>query len=242
MKLDQKKRLKLKRKLDFYLDLGRLQLAEKLLGSYLKKYQQDSYLLNLSGMVFYKQSRFPEALKQFQKACQLNPEDPEGSLNLIAALCDLGFYQRARDIAGLLSENTIVSHPGKNPETLRELSRHHLDCARSYEKVGLMAQALSEYQQAIRLCESQTEARMGLAKLYLAEERIHEARRELNEVLQIYPEHCEAHTWIGILNLKEGRRHSAKKAWEKAHRSDPKNSSARGYFQLSKNWSPDAPV
>lgn len=242
MKLNQQKRLKLKRKLDFYLDLGRLQLAEKLLTSYLKKYQQDSYLLNLSGMVFYKQSRFPEALQQFQKACQLNPEDPEGSLNLIAALCDLGFYQRARDIAGLLSQSAVVSHPGKNPEALKELARQHLNCARSYEKIGLRAQALSEYQQSVRLCEHLTEARIGLAKLYILEDRVHEARRELNEVLQVYPEHCQAHTWIGILNLKDGHKHSAKKSWEKAYHCDPKNSSARGYFRLSKNWSPDAPI
>ncbi len=65
--------------------------------SQLWQHKNNAGLLNLLGLVYHKQARFPEAMKQFRAALTANPSYLEASLNLISTLCDLSRYDEARE-------------------------------------------------------------------------------------------------------------------------------------------------
>lgn len=71
---------------------GRLPEAEQFLVRALKaeKGQEDAYVCKQLGMVYAQQGKFPGALKQFQDAIRLKPNDPQAHKYAAAMLMELG--------------------------------------------------------------------------------------------------------------------------------------------------------
>ncbi|MCB9229889.1 MAG: tetratricopeptide repeat protein [Deltaproteobacteria bacterium] len=226
----------LQQQLKRHLELEQFSQAETLLKQWTQRFPENARLRIYTGLIYYRQSSFPEALSEFRKAGELDPDSAEGTLCIIAALCDLGCYHWAREIASGIAGKAQMATPANNPGNLNELARKHARTASCYEKIGRNSQAVSEYQQAIRLNPGHETSRISLARIWIGEGDLQKARKELLELLEYSPLHCEAHTWLGIISSKEGKKELARKSWEKAHHCDTKNSVAQAYSRLARSW------
>jgi tetratricopeptide (TPR) repeat protein len=229
----------IRKKVTLYLSVNRFDAAEKLLRAALADHGPLANLHNLLGVTFHKQSRFPEALIEFNRALASNPEFVEAALNLSATLCDLSRYEEARQVFAKLSEQ--VNPRKRQPAlVLGRLANQHVANGAAYEESGMLGDAIQEYKKALSLFERMPDVKLALAKLYVRSGQADRARQEFEDIIKIAPDNSEAHNWVGILYYKLGRRDLAKRHWEKAQQSDPNDLTARAYMRLSRDWSPEA--
>ena len=225
----------IKKKVDFYLKVNRFEAAEKLLKTTLTNYGPIANLHNLLGLTFHKQSRFAEALEQFDHALKANPNFIESSLNLTITLCDLGRYDEASKSFEDLGAQ--INAEEKAPKLiLGRLANLHIQSAELYKTSGMLDNAISEYEKSLELFPDMKDARLKLAKLYLENSEPEKARKELDVLLSKFPNHAAARNVLGIIHHHQGRDDLAKSEWQKAAKIDPNNLSSRTYASLSVNW------
>lgn len=223
------------KKVALYLSVNRFDAAEKLLKASLADYGALANLHNLLGVTYHKQSRFLEALREFNKALISNPEFVEAGLNLAVTLCDLSRYDEAREVFTRLTQlvNPRKRHPGL---VLGRIANQHARNGSAYEESGMLGDAIQEYRKALQLFERMPDVKLALAKLYVRVGQHDKARQELEEVVKLKPDAAEAHTWLGILHYKAGQRDQARHFWELAQQADPNDHSARAYLKLARQW------
>jgi tetratricopeptide (TPR) repeat protein len=224
-----------KKKVELYLSVSRFDAAEKLLKATLTDYGPLANLHNLLGLTYHRQSRFPEAIREFNRALAANPDFLEAALNLSATLCDLSRYDEARAVFAKLQQqvNPKKRQPGL---VLGRLANQHVVSGQAYEESGMFGDAIQEYKKALALYERMPDVKLALAKLYVRVGQHDKAKLEFEDLVKTAPERPEAHTWLGILYYKLGRRDLAKRHWEKAQQADPNDLSARAYLKLSREW------
>ena len=130
-----------KKKVGLFLQVHRYEAAEKLLKSTLSAYGSLANLHNLLGLTYHKQSRFVDAIEQFELARKDNPNYTEATLNLTATLCDLSRYEEAREIYATLKsdERTGKRHPKM---VLGRIANMHASLARTYQECNMLPEAI----------------------------------------------------------------------------------------------------
>lgn len=227
------------KKINLYLSVNRFDAAEKLLKATLGDYGPLANIHNLLGVTFHKQSRFLDAIKEFNRALAVNPGFIEAALNLAATLCDLSRYDDARAVFGQITAQ--VNPKKKQPDlVLGRLANQHATNGRAYEESGMFGDAIQEYRKALSLFERMPDVKLRLAKLYVRVGQQDKARQEFEEIVKLAPDVADAHTWLGILYYKLGRKDQARRHWERAQQADPNDLTARAYLKLSREWSPEA--
>ena len=229
----------IRKKVDLYLSVQRFDAAEKLLRATLTDFGPLANIHNLLGVTFHKQSRFIEAIKEFNRALAVNPDFVEAALNLAATLCDLSRYDEAKAVFVKLQQavNPKKRQPGL---VLGRLANQHAANGVAYEESGMFGDAIQEYKKALGLYERMPDVKLALAKLYVRVGQHDKAKTEFEELVRQAPERPEGHTWLGILYYKLGRRDLAKRHWEKAQQTDPNDLTARAYLKLSRGWAAEA--
>ena len=223
------------KKVDFYLRVHRYDAAEKLLKASLVTHGKVPKLLNLLGVTYHRQSRFPEALAFFARATKASPRYMEASLNLAATLCDLSRYDAAREVFSQLGE--LVTNASETPNLVTDrLAAHHAENGKLYEMSGMSSAALSEYDRALALNPRLVDIRLSIAKLCAKNNQIEKAKKELDDLLRDFPNLSEARNQLGLLFYRIGRRDDARREWEKALKLDPDSHVARAYVRLSSTW------
>ena len=225
----------IRKKVTLYLSVNRFDAAEKLLHSAIADFGPLANLVNLLGVTYHKQSRFPDALREFNRAIASNPDFVEAGLNLAVTLCDLSRYDEARDVFKRLSQtiNPRQSHPSL---VLGRIANQHARNGIAYEESGMLGDAIQEYRKALQLFEKMPDVKLALAKLYFRVGQIDKAKIEFEEIAKMRPDHAEAHTWLGILHYKAGQRDHARQCWELAQQADPNDNSSRAYLRLTQQW------
>lgn len=227
--------LDVKKKVDLYLGLGRFDAAEKLLKATLADYGSLANIHNMLGLTFHKQSKFMDAIREFNHALAVNPEYVEAALNLAATLCDLSRYEEAHQVFIKLEEH--VGEKQKQPGlVLGRLANLHVLSGQAYEESGMWSEAIQEYRKGLALYDKMPDVKLVLAKLYVRVGQHEKAKKEFEELIVQNPGLADAHTWLGILQYKLGQRDLAKRHWEKAQESSPEDSTARAYLQLARSW------
>ena len=222
-----------KKKIDLYLSLGRFDSAEKLLRATLADYGPLANIHNLLGLTFHKQSKFVEAVREFNQALSINPEYVEAALNLAASLCDLGRYQDAQNVFSRL-EDFVVEKQRQPALVLGRLANLHVLSGQAYEDSGMWSEAIQEYRKGLSLYDKMPDVKVQLAKLYVKVGQLEKAKYEFESMLAENPDVTEAHTWLGILEFKLGQKELARKHWEKAQEVSPDNSTAKAYLKLAR--------
>src|SRR5690606_25479675 len=132
-------------KVKFYLSVHRFEAAEKLIKAKLATLGNIAVLLNLLGIIYHRQSRFPEAITYFSKALKVNAQYVEAAVNLAATLCDLSRYDEANEVFAKLSEATGESDAKGNrviPELIKgRIANQHAENGKLYEISGQTTQA-----------------------------------------------------------------------------------------------------
>ncbi|MBM4250876.1 MAG: tetratricopeptide repeat protein [Deltaproteobacteria bacterium] len=227
--------LEVKKRTELYLSLSRFDAAEKLLKATLADYGPLANIHNLLGLTFHKQSKFVEAIREFNQALVVNPEFLEAALNLAATLCDVSRYEEANQVFAKLEER--VGDRQKQPGlVLGRLANMHVAAGQAYVESGMLQEAIQEYRKALSLYDKMPDVKLNLAKLYVKVGQHEKAKQEFEELVNECPWLSDAHTWLGILQYKLGQRDLAKMHWEKAQESAPEDSTARAYLKFAGSW------
>jgi tetratricopeptide (TPR) repeat protein len=221
----------IKKKISIYISVGRYEAAEKLLKMSISEYGNIAILHNLLGLTFHRQSKFPEALEQFELAFKENPEFVEAKLNFSIALCDLGQYEKAQEVFEGL-DSGVNPKFGQTGLVLGRLANHHAQTGDLYETCGMKSFAISEYKRALSLYPKMPDVKIKLARLYLETGDQENARNELESLKSIAPALEEAPIWLGILDFIKGRRTLAFDNWTKAYELNQKSKTSKAYNSL----------
>jgi tetratricopeptide (TPR) repeat protein len=229
-----------RKKVELYLSVNRFDAAEKLLKATLADHGALANVHNLLGVTYHRQSKFPFAIKEFNRALAANPEFVEAALNLAATLCDLSRYDEAREVFNKLGAQ--VNPRKKQPAlVLGRLANQHAANGKGYEESGMLPEAIQEYRRALALFDRMPDVRLSLAKIYVRVGQNDRAREEFEEIVKGHADNAEAQTWLGILYYKLGRKDLARRHWEKAQQANPNDHAARAYLRIARDWPAEAP-
>lgn len=223
----------IKKKTSIYLSVGRYEAAEKLLKMSLSEFGSIAILHNLLGLTYHRQSKFPEALEQFELSFRENPDFIEAKLNFSVALCDLGQYEKAQEVFDSL-DSGVNPKFGQTGLVLGRLANHHASTGDLYEKCGMKSFAISEYKRALSLYPKLPDVKIKLAKLYLDAGDQENARAEFESLKSIEPNLAEASIWLGILDFIKGRRSFAFENWKKAFEMNHRSKTSKAYNALAR--------
>jgi tetratricopeptide (TPR) repeat protein len=228
-------------KVMIYLKLQRFQAAEELLQSAMEEHGSLANLLNLMGLCYHRQSKFPEAIEYFEKAKAANPRFVEAALNLAVTLSDLGFYESSQKVYGELQ-----GHMGDGqtlPDlVLGRLANLHNKTALGYEHAGLYDQAAQEYAKALHIYPRMPDIRLRLAKVYLRMNSYHQGREQLMVLLEENPNHPECLNLLGTIAFRMGDWDSAQHFWQKTQNVNPNDRTSRTYLRSSSKNPPGAAI
>ncbi|MFK7822948.1 MAG: tetratricopeptide repeat protein [Oligoflexales bacterium] len=242
MNLDRQELAQITQKSRAFLRQQKYQAAENLLKSSLSRYKNPPHLHNLLGLVYHKQSKFPEALKQFRKAHLGNPEYLEAILNLSITLCDLGCYDEAREVYKQLRKHPATAEAKENPALNGRLANTHVQVAEAYLQIGKLNEAVHEFRKALKIYQFMPDVQLQLAKCLMKLAQDDLAKKELVDLERNFPSYAPAKIYLGLLLYKQGQNHLAKNAWERAHSNSPEDPTARAYMKLAKDWPSDPPL
>ena len=235
---DREDIVKIRKKVDVYLNVGRFDAAEKLLKATLAEYGPLANIHNLLGVTYHKQSKFPEALTHFKRAIECNHTFIEASINLSATLCDLSKYEEAEKVFKKI-EDSIDNRTGQPVMVLGRIANSHAKTGRLYEESGMLTDAIREYKKALSLFYPLPDIQLRLAKLYLNLEKFEDSRKIFEDLLNIDPNSAYARTGLGIVQFKLGRSDLAGQQWDIAHKNSPNNLIAKAYHHVSNSWPKD---
>jgi tetratricopeptide (TPR) repeat protein len=231
--------IEVKKKVELYLSLSRFDAAEKLLKATLADHGPLANIHNLLGLAFHRQSKFVDAVREFNRALAINPDYVEAALNLAVTLCDLSLYAEAGQVFSKLESQ--VNQKRKQPGlVLGRIANQHVLSGQAYQESGMWPEAIQEYRKALSLYDKMPDVRLTLAKLYVRVGQHDKAKQEFEDLVRSNPELAPAHTWLGILQFKLGQRDLARRHWEKAQQSAPDDLTARAYLKLARSFSSPA--
>jgi tetratricopeptide (TPR) repeat protein len=161
------------------------------------------------GITLDNEGRTDEAIRQFQEAIQLKPDDAETRNNLGAAFLNEG----QTDEAIRQFQEAIQLKP--------DYAEAHYNFGTALDSKGQTDEAIGQYQEAIRLKPGYAEACNNLGNVLLKRGRIDEAIGEFQEAIRLNPDNAIAHYNLGSVLLNKGRTDEAVSQFREAVRIKP---------------------
>jgi Flp pilus assembly protein TadD len=156
------------------------------------------------------QGNYAEAVKKFEQAVTLSPDQEDLHYNLAIALARLGKaadakkhyeealrifpdYAEAHNNLGnlLMNENKLEEAITRFREAISNMPENasfHNNLGTAFGRQGKVAEAMGEFEEAIKHSPTYVEARVNLANTFLATGRADEAIAQLNEALRLRPD------------------------------------------------------
>ena len=213
-------------RVNLYLGVNRYQSATQLLLDSMEELGELANLLNLFGVTYHKQSKFSQAIKAFKKALSLNPDFVEASLNLSIVYCDLGLYDQGNSEYHRLKSK--YQDAARLPSLiLGRLANLHCETARFYEKSGLCAEAIKEYEKALTIYPNMPDQILRLAELEYSMGQLAKCKSRVKELIEKYAPKAAAFNLLGTIAYREGDYISAQNYWMKSQEIDPDDRSSR---------------
>jgi tetratricopeptide (TPR) repeat protein len=164
----------------------------------------DSFRVHqVAGEALETQGKHQQAIKEYRRAVELNPKAPHlhyriGRL-LLADGKDTDTDKKA--LESFQQELAVNPQDALTHHEMGEIFRRNRDSAA----------ARTHYQQAIELSAQLVEARVGLGKLYLAEQQPEKALKELEQAVRQDPRNAQAHYALMLAYRDLGRTGEAQK-------------------------------
>lgn len=191
---------------------------------------------NMLGVALQQLGRAKEARVEFERAVELNPAYTEAALNLAVCYNELGRYDDAKAVyeraaAGRESRSTAVDN--LDGFVRGKLANLHHELGLAYEGVGMLAQAVEQFRQALELCPTFADIRTKLATTLRDAGHLDEAIDELVAVRDAKPEYAMARLHLGVTLWTAKRKDEARTEWQAVLDHDPTNSRAQMYLRMS---------
>mgnify|MGYP005812172631 CR=1 FL=1 len=211
-------------------EAGEYAEAETLLLLVLDRNTTYANVYHMLGVIAGLRGASQRAVDLFRRALALNPRYSEAQLDLAITLADMGAY----DVAATEADKLRAREPGDAdrpaPAVLGTLANAHADLARKYHALEMYAEAVEEYDKALRLCPNFPDLHTRRAASCRARRDYAGARASLTRALELNPRYVEAYVSLGQLHRQLGQPGEAVAAWERALELDPAHSLARAYL------------
>jgi tetratricopeptide (TPR) repeat protein len=143
----------------------------------------------------------------------------------------MGAYDQAAEEASKLEVREPTSSQQLSLGVRGKLANAHADLGKKYHELGLYAEAVAEFDKALRLCPTFPDIHNRRAVSCRELGRYAEAKASLLKALELKPNYVEAHVNLGVLHQKLENLTEAVKSWERALQLDPKHRLARIYLK-----------
>ena len=198
---------------------------------------------NKMGIIYNQTNRPVLAVKAFEKAVELNPKYTEASLNLAVTLSEGGNYDRAREVfehashfaekaAATPADAAKTMKPALDPFVKGKLADEHLHLGKLYYGMGLLDEAIDEYQKALRLAPTFADIITQLGIAFRDQGKHNEAIKEFNRAIENNPNFIPARLHLGITYYSQGFYGLAEEEWRKALKINPDNSAIKTYLNF----------
>lgn len=146
------------------------------------------------GHIYFKRGLFDEAMTEYTRAKELNPND-------VASWYNLGWVYKVKGMPNnaICSFQNAINTP--NVDKLLNIKIRTI-IADIYYKQGLIEHAKEEYKNILKLNRASEIAHYKLGKIYKKQGEIGLAEKELKSVLKINPEHKQAKTELANLGKR----------------------------------------
>jgi len=154
-------------------------------------------------------SQYEQAIADFDRAIQLDPQDAKAYSNRGAAYADLGQYEQA--IADF--DQAIQINP--------QYAEVYTNRGAAYAGLGQYEQAITDYDRAIQLDPQYAEAYYNRGVAYADLSRYEQAIADYDRAIQINPQDAEAYYNRGVAHYKLGQYEEAIADYDRAIQINP---------------------
>jgi tetratricopeptide (TPR) repeat protein len=175
------------------------------------------------GLALARRQRMDEAMVQYRKALELNPNYCDAHNNLGLVLADLGRIDEAMDCY----HKALEIDPNQ--------AQAHNNLGAVLVKCGRVDEALAEFHRALQIEPDYAEAHDNLGAALAKNEHIDEAVAEYQRALEIEPDHANAHYNLGIVLAKRGEYDEAIDHFQKALQAKPDDADARRNLGIARS-------
>ena len=169
---------------------------------------------NNLGRYLYNEGHIEEAMEQYDKSIQINPNNSEAQYNLGLALADKGRFEEAIE----KYRQAIQISPNYS-EALSSLGA-------ALVAKGRFEEAIECFRKAIQINPNFSDALFNLGVALAAQGRFEEAIKNYRQAIQINPKFSDALSNLGVALAAQGRFDEAIENYRQAIQINPKNSDA----------------
>ena len=189
---------------------------------------------NKLGIIYNQTNRLDLATRSFEKALELNPAYTEASLNLAITFSDQGKYDQARAVFEAAARISKAGTSEIDPFIKGKLANEHLKIGTIYADLGLLDEAIDEYEKAIRLAPNFADIITQLGIALRAKGRYDEAIKQFSHAKEVNPRFIPARVNLGLTYYSRGFYGLAEEEWQEALKIDPNNAAVRTYLNFVK--------
>jgi protein O-GlcNAc transferase len=210
---------------DYY---GCIHLLEELVGSG-RAYADAHHLLALA---YYLVGQSETSLQAIDAALQLNPRYLEALMHRGVILGSLGRVEEAQQAFAAARAVSAEKRAGVAAHHADKLANQHAALGEAYLEAGQTAQAIDQYQAALRLGPGFQDLRYRLAQVLLEAGRAREAREELERLVAVRPKSVDARAALGLACYLGGDVSRARAVWSALAAEQPGDPRVRAYLAM----------
>lgn len=208
--------------------------AEEAFVQVLKENPGFADILNKMGIIYSQTNRLDLAAKAFERAIQINPCYTEASLNLAITYSEMGKYEKSREVFESAARCTHIASRTPDPFVKGKLANEHLRIGNIYYQLGLLDDAMEEYNKALRLSPNYADIVTQLGIALRDKGRHDEAIIQFNRAKEINPHYIPARLHLGITYYSRGFYGLAEEEWREALKIDPNHAALKTYLNFVK--------
>jgi Tfp pilus assembly protein PilF len=167
------------------------------------------------GLALDHKGRVDEAVTQYQKALEINPNATEAHINLGTALIEKGKV----DEAIVQFQETLKINPNS--------AEAHFNLGSASQQKGILDEAIIQYQKALEINPDYEKAHNNLGYVLRMTGRVDDAITQFQKALEINPDDEKAHNNLGTAFHQEGRMDEAITEYQAALEIRPNFAEAR---------------
>ena len=172
---------------------GKLAVVEKKVIKLIKKYPNSFILYNLFGAILADQKNLEEAVINYRKSIQINPDYAEGYNNLGSVLYKLEKFNES----AVSLQKAIQIKPN--------FAEAYNNLGLTLNELGKLNKSIDCYQRAIKIKSNFVEAHNNLGLIFEKLGQLNKSIDSYQRAIQIKPDYAEAHNNLGITFKELGR-------------------------------------
>lgn len=212
---------------------GNYRIAEPLLQQLLASNVKNPEVFHMMATIYYDKGKFNKAIKTFRRALEIDPTYTDSSVGLSIILNDLGRYEEGRKVFEDAQKALAQKSQTADAQLQEKLASKHDELGELYFQNKRYGEALEQFAKALSLSTRKAELKMKAIECFIQTGNISRAIRELQILVQEYPQFVPARLKLGLLYYNTKRTVEAVEQWESVLLRDPEHPIALKYLQMA---------